>query len=125
MLQKDLKVKRPAGTKIYQQKTHRYVYHVVASEYQKEKQYVLESRVCIGKMIDEEYMNPNDHYFEYYPSAPILIREVEFSDARQIATVVLLWKIIDDLGLGDLLDEIHGLKAALIRDLVCYVIIRQ
>jgi len=97
----------------------------VSSVYRKEKQYVVEDRVCIGKMIDAEYMHPNDNYFQYYSPDGGEENETEFSDALQIATVVLLMKIMEDLGVGELLDDIHGHDANLIKDLVCYMIIQQ
>ena len=49
MIRKDVLVKRPEGTKIYRQRNCEYVYHVTGSEYKKDKQYVVEKRVCIGK----------------------------------------------------------------------------
>lgn len=49
MIRKDIEVKRPEGTKIYRQRDCVYVYYVTDSEYKKDKQYVVEKRVCIGK----------------------------------------------------------------------------
>ena len=66
MLRKDVLVKRPEGTKIYRQRDCVYVYHVTGSEYKKDKKYVVEKRVCIGKMVDDENMNPNDNFYQYY-----------------------------------------------------------
>ena len=62
MIRKDIVVERPEGTKIYRQRDCEYVYYVTGSEYKKDKQYVVEQRVCIGKMIDNENMNPNDNF---------------------------------------------------------------
>ena len=63
MYRENLIIKRPEGTKIYKQRECRYVYEVTGKEYKKDKQYVVEKRVCIGKMIDDENMIPNDSFF--------------------------------------------------------------
>lgn len=128
MLNKNVKVLRPKGTKIYKQRECRYVYHVTGSTYKKEKQYVVESRICVGKMIDDEYMNPNNSYYKYYPQEIELIEEVppKYSDALQIGTTALLFKIIEELGIKKILHSIHGENHGnLIQDLICYMIICQ
>ena len=125
MLRKDLKVKRPEKTKIYKQRECKYVYHTTGSLYKKEKQYTVEDRVCIGKMIDDDFMHPNENYFLYYSLEDVEEKEPVFSDALQVATVALLLKIMEDVGISDLLNEIHGEEASLIKDLVCYMIIQQ
>jgi len=53
MFNTNIKVERPAGTKIYHRRDCKYVYYVTGSEYKKGKKYVVEKRVCIGKMIDD------------------------------------------------------------------------
>ena len=125
MLRKDLKIKRPEGTKIHKRNKNNYVYHTTDSVYKKDKQYVVENRACIGKMIDDIFMYPNENYFQYYSSEDIEENEPEFSDALQVATVILLLKIMSVLGIDNLLDEIHGGDAALIKDIVCYIIVQQ
>lgn len=127
MLRKDVVVKRPEGTKIYRQRKCEYVYHVTGSEYKKDKKYVVEKRVCIGKMIDDENMYPNDNFYQYY--------EIEgwneesppcFSDAIQIGAPALIFKIMDKLKISELLEMIHGkTDADLIKDLISYMIIRE
>ena len=125
MLRKDLKVKRPEKTKLSKQRSCIYVYHVVGAEYKKDKQYVIDKRVSIGKMIDDEYMHPNDNYFLYYSLEDVEEKEPEFSDALQIAAVALLQKIMKDIKIDKLLTEVHGENAPIIKDLVCYMIIQQ
>lgn len=127
MLRKDVLVERPEGTKIYRQRGCSYVYHVTGSEYKKDKKYVVEKRVCIGKMVDEDNMNPNDNFYQYY--------EIEggneetapgFSDALQVGASALVFKIMEELKVSDLLESIHGEEDAnLIKDLVSYMIIRE
>ena len=127
MLRKDVFVKRPEGTKIYRQRNCVYVYHVTGSEYKKDKKYVVEKRVCIGKMVDDENMNPNDNFYQYYEIVDGNEEEPpRFSDAVQIGAPALLFKIMDELKLSELLRSIHGEEDAdLIKDLVSYMIIRE
>ena len=127
MLRKDVVVVRPEGTKIYRQRECRYVYHVTGKEYKKDKKYVVESRVCIGKMIDDENMNPNDNFYQYYEiTGGNEEQPPEFSDAVQAGASFLLYKIMDELKITELLGSVHGMEeAALIRDIICYMIIRE
>ena len=127
MLRKDVFIKRPKGTKIYRQRDCVYVYHVTGSEYKKDKKYVVEKRVCIGKMVDDENMNPNDNFYQYYEIVDGNEEEPpRFSDAVQIGASALLFKIMDELKISELLHSIHGEEDAdLIKDLISYMIIRE
>lgn len=127
MIRKDVLVKRPKGTKIYRQRNCEYVYHVTGSEYKKDKQYVVEKRVCIGKMVDDENMNPNDSFYQYYEIAGGNDEEAPaFSDALQVGASTLIFKVMEELKISELLESIHGeTDANLIKDLVSYMIIRQ
>ena len=127
MLRKNVVVKRPEGTKLYRQRECLYVYHVTGSEYKKDKKYVVEKRVCIGKMIDDENMNPNDNFYQYYEMEGGNEQEPPcFSDALQIGAPALIFKIMDELQISKLLETIHGeTDANLIKDLISYMIIRE
>lgn len=127
MIRKDVLVKRPEGTKIYRQRNCEYVYHVTGSEYKKDKQYVVEKRVCIGKMVDDENMNPNDSFYQYYEIVGGNDEEAPaFSDALQAGASTLIFKVMEELKISELLESIHGeTDANLIKDLVSYMIIRQ
>lgn len=127
MIRKDVLVKRPEGTKIYRQRNCEYVYHVTGSEYKKDKQYVVEKRVCIGKMVDDENMNPNDSFYQYYEIVGGNDEEAPaFSDALQVGASTLIFKVMEELKISELLESIHGeTDANLIKDLVSYMIIRQ
>lgn len=127
MLRKDVVVMRPVGTKIYHQRNCEYVYHVTGSEYKKDKKYVVEKRVCIGKMVDEENMNPNDNFYQYYEIEGGNEEEPPcFSDALQVGAPALIFKIMDELKISGLLESIHGeTEAGLIKDLISYMIIRE
>ena len=128
MLRKNVVVERPEGTKIYRQRNCRYVYHVTGKEYKEDKKYVVERRVCIGRMVDEKNMNPNDNFYMYYEPAGADGDErlPKHSDAVQVGAPLLLNAIMDELQISDLLESIHGTEEMnLIRDIICYMIIRE
>ena len=78
-------------------------------------------------MVDDENMNPNDNFYQYYEIVDGNEEEPpRFSDAVQIGAPALLFKIMDELKLSELLRSIHGEEDAdLIKDLVSYMIIRE
>ena len=61
MLLKNVKVIRPKTTKIQKRNGIGYVYQVIGKSYKKDKKYTVENRKLIGKMIDEEWMIPNEY----------------------------------------------------------------
>lgn len=126
MFNKNIKVERPEGTKIYHQRNCRYVYYVTGSDYKKDKKYVVEKRVCIGKMIDEEVMNPNENFFQFFELDGEEEELPEFSDVLQIGSHALVTKIMDDLGISELIRGIHSEEGeTLFKDLITYMIVRQ
>ena len=127
MLRKDVVVQRPEGTKIYRQRNCVYVYHVTGSEYKKDKKYVVEKRVCIGKMIDDENMIPNDNFYQYYEiEGGNEEKPPRFSDAIQVGAASLIFKVMEDLKISELLEMIHGKEDAdLIKDIISYMIIKE
>jgi len=126
MLKENIKVKRPEKTKVIKQRDCCYVYHILESNYDKNKQYNTDKRVCIGKLITSdkncEYMYPNDSYFKYYESVDA---EPEFSDCLQIGTAIALHKILDNLGLDEILREIHAEDFTKLVDIVNYIITEE
>lgn len=126
MFNKNIKVERPEGTKIYHQRDCRYVYYVTGSDYKKDKKYVVEKRVCIGKMIDKEVMNPNEDFFQLFELDGEEEELPEFSDALQIGSHALVIKIMDDLGISDLIRGLHREEGEnLLKNLITYMIVRQ
>lgn len=49
MFNKNIKVERPEGTKIYHQRDCRYVYYVTGSDYKIDKKYVVENESVYRK----------------------------------------------------------------------------
>ena len=127
MLRKEVVVKRPENTKIYRQRGCVYVYYVTGSEYKKDKKYVVEKRVCIGKMVDDENMNPNDNFYQYFEIEDGNEEEApKYSDAIQVGATVLLNSIMEKLSISELLKTIHGEEDAnIIKDIITYMIIRE
>ena len=84
MIRKDIVVKRPEGTKIYRQRGCVYVYQVTGKTYNSDKRYVVEDRKCIGKMINDTEMNPNENYFEFYDDVELGEPEVQYVRGKMI-----------------------------------------
>ena len=126
MLHLNITVKKPAKTKVVKQRECCYVYHVLSSDYQKDRQFNIEKRVCIGKLINSdpkaEAMFPNDNYFLYYGNAEAEQTPTK-SDCLQIGAFAALKKLLDQTGITKTLYQIHGDDAARIIDIICYVII--
>lgn len=74
-------------------------------------------------MIADKHMNSNDNFYQYY--------EIEngneeehpyFSDALQVGATALIFKIMDELKISELLEYIHGeTDVALIKELISYI----
>lgn len=126
MLYKDLKIKRPQGTKTYKRNGLTYVYHVYDSVYHPDKKYTTDKKKCIGKMIDDTYMNPNDNYFVYYDTQVENLEEPQpISDALKMGNYILIDSILNELQLSELLESIHEDKASLIKDLIQYILLTE
>lgn len=126
MLLKNVRVLRPSGTKIQARGDKRYVYYVRGTTYKKDKRYNVDHRQLIGKMIDDEYMVPNDKYFEFFPDdIPDDMATPEFSDTLHIGASFLIDKILDKYNVNGLLADVFYDKAALIKDLITYMVIDE
>lgn len=101
MLYKDFKVKRPNGTKLQKG----YVYHVLEVKWNKDKKYATDKRINIGKMIDDEYMIPNDAYKLYYPNETFELGEPPvFNDTLKIGSTMLIRKVLENSELDNLIN---------------------
>lgn len=127
MLLKDSKVIRPNKTKVLKKNNVRYVYAVTDVFYDSNKKYSNDHRVCIGKMIDDTYMIPNDKFLSFYPESFIELKQAsnDFSDTVSIGDVLLINKLANDLGIKELLDTLFKDKSSLIMDLISYMIIKE
>lgn len=126
MLNKHIKVSRPDKTKLLKSKDIVYVYHVISSKYDPQKKYNVDTKVCVGKMIDDTYMIPNDNYFKYYTD-DTAIKELpcELSDTMKIGNLILIDKIFDDLQLTDLIQSIYPDEVSVIKDLISYILVEE
>ena len=118
-------VERPSGTKIHRRNNKEYVYATLKKVYDPEKKYNVDKRMCIGIMADEKMMIPNDSYYELYPEQRKLDDPPVRSDSLSVGMFILLSKIMEDLQLSFLLDEVYGKDAAVFKDVVSYMIIEE
>ena len=108
MLLKNVKVLRPKTTKIQKRNGIGYVYQVVGKSYKRDKKYTVENRKLIGKMIDEEWMVPNEYFEQYYPDVCVEQETPEFSDTLRIGCFLVVQKLFRDLQIEDVLSSIFG-----------------
>ena len=125
MLLKNVKVLRPKTTKIQKRNGIGYVYQVIGKSYKKDKKYTVENRKLIGKMIDEEWMIPNEYFEQYYPDVCVEQETPEFSDTLRIGCFLVVQKIFRDLQIEDVLLSIFGDLGCFIEDIVSYMITNE
>ena len=125
MLLKNVKVLRPKTTKIQKRNSISYVYQVVDQSYNKDKKYTVDGRKCIGKMIDDEYMIPNEYFSQYYPDVTIELPPNPFSDTLSIGSFLVIHKLFKDTGVEGILKNIFDDGYKFIEDLVFYMVTKQ
>ncbi|RGJ62336.1 hypothetical protein DXD51_12695, partial [Eubacterium sp. TM05-53] len=125
MLLKNVKVLRPKTTKIQKRNGIGYVYQVIGKSYKKDKKYTVENRKLIGKMIDEEWMVPNEYFEQYYPDVCVEQETPEFSDTLRIGCFLIVQKLFRDLQIEDVLLSIFGDLGLFIEDIVSYMITNE
>lgn len=121
------KVKRPKGTSSSVQAGEIYVYATAEKRYDAEKKYNNNKRVCIGKMIDDEYMMPNARFSEFYPDIDIdeEADEAVLSDVVKVGTTFLIDHLFKKTNLYVLLENIFPEYAKYYQDLVTYNLITE
>lgn len=120
MIYKDIEVKIPNNSVI---NSKGYVYLGVSRSYNKEKKYNVPSRVCIGKYISKDLMNPNEHYNEYFSNINLLKEPPLLSDTLSIGLSSVIDSLISDSQIDLLLEDIFSLEDEnLLRDLIVYMI---
>lgn len=123
MLLKDYKVKIPEGSRIQKKDKYYYVYKPIEYFYKKDKKQSIESRVCIGRKLDDVYMIPNTAYSKYYEDDDLKLSDPPaFSDTLKIGNILIMNKILKDISLDKILD-VHDDKKDTIINLVYYLII--
>ena len=126
MLLNNVKVLRPLDTKIQAKGKYRYVYKVVAQKYIPEKKYTLDTRKVIGRMIDDEYMIPNEDFSTYYPDVTLEMETIsEVSDTLKVGNYSVLNKIYEESEIRALLDSFFPTYSSLIQDLVYYMVVKE
>ncbi|QGZ97217.1 IS1634 family transposase [Mycoplasma sp. NEAQ87857] len=115
----------PPRTRILTNKNNqKYVYFSISSEYQKGKKYSLDKRVLIGKLDpkDPKKLIPNDRYFEIFPNKEKIdeCENQQFNFSQNFGHYALFEKIIEDLGLDKIFEEVFGDRAEIIKALAYY-----
>ena len=100
-------------------------YSVIGKSYKKDKKYTVENRKLIGKMIDEEWMIPNEYFEQYYPDVCVEQETPEFSDTLRIGCFLVVQKLFRDLQIEDVLSSIFGDLGLFIEDIVSYMITNE
>ena len=121
MLLKNVKVLRLKTTKIQKRNGIGYVYQVIGKSYKKDKKYTVENRKLIGKMIDEEWMVPNEYFEQYYPDVCVVEEHRAFYTLR-IGCFLVVQKLFRDLQIEDVLLSIFGDLGLFIEDICFYMI---
>ena len=121
------KVLRPKGTSSSTQKGGIYVYATAEKRYDSNKQYNNNKRVCIGKMIDDDYMMPNDRFSEFFPDVDIdeAAEEAAMSDTVKVGTTFLIDSLFKKTEMNTLLENIFPDTAEYMQDLVTYNLITE
>lgn len=130
MLYKDFLIERPKNTKIIGKKgENRYIYHVTGKVYNKKTKFADDKkRICIGKMVDDSHFMPNDNYFDIYGNSLglDLVENPQHSDTLKIGAFMLIRKVMNDLGLSEILEDVHGYEGmAMISDLISYMMVKE
>lgn len=121
------KVKRPLGTSSSTHNGVVYVYAISEKRYISDKKYNNNKRVCIGKMIDNEYMEPNRRFTEFFPDEDIDTPTVEakMSDTVKVGATFLIDKVFENTEIDKLLDNIFPDRGRYLQDLVTYMLISE
>lgn len=101
------------------------VYITLEKVYNKEKKYNVNKRKCIGKMIDDTHMLPNDAFYEFYPEMVPLEEPTQKSGSIRIGLFIILFFVLEKLELNNILDAVYSEKANIIKDLAAYLIISE
>lgn len=123
-------VSRPDHTKIQARNGVRYVYHICGRRRTSSGKSYTEQRVEIGMMVDNDMksndkkMYPNERFYEYYPEETREYKETPvFSNTLKTGGILLINKILKDLQLDELIDNIYEEDAAHVINLLTYMIL--
>ncbi len=121
------KILRPKGTSSSTQKGGIYVYASAEKRYDRERKYNNNKRVCIGKMIDDEYMMPNGRFSEFFPDIEIdeAAGEAVMSDTVKVGSTFLIDHIFSRTQMDRLLGNVFPDTAEYLQDLVSYNLITE
>jgi len=121
------KVLRPKGTSSSTHQRAIYVYATQEKRYNSEKKYNNNKRVCIGRMIDNEYMMPNNRFSEFFPDIEIdeAAEETAMSDTVKVGTTFLIDHLFGRTEMDKLLNNVFPDTSRYLQDLVSYNLITE
>lgn len=117
----------PKGVIKLKAKNRKYtsVYVTTEKVYNKEKKYNVNKRKCIGKMVDDMHMLPNDAFYEFYPELRPLEEPTKKSGSIRIGIFIIIFYILQKLELNEILDTVYSDKSNIIKDLSTYLIVSE
>lgn len=102
------------------------VYVEKSKKYIKDKKYNISKRVCVGKKINDEEMNPNDNYLELYPNISERKEPPALSDTLSVGFTAVVDKILDEQQTEIILrDVFNDEDYELMRDLIVYIVFNE
>lgn len=105
-----------------------YIHYVLERSYDPQKKHTVPRRVLIGKCVDEtETMVPNENFLVYFPNA--ILPEAR-ETARRCRTLmagscIVIDRIVEEYGLGTMLQKHFHDQAGLVLDLAASMIIEE
>ena len=105
-----------------------YVYYEYDRDYKPERKYAIPRRACIGKLMSEGVMKPNENFRRYLPQEPI--PEERNASARssclRCGAFFVLRKLAEECRLPEFLKgRFEGGDASLALDLACYSLVTE
>lgn len=120
----DITVDVPQAKRI--QKPSGCVYEIL---HRKGKDYDKDKVICVGKLVSDSKMNPNEKYFDLHPEvindSTELPQQGEFSNNLHLGLYIIIKKGFEDLGLKQLIDKHFPGKFDLILSLCNYYLLRR
>lgn len=101
------------------------VYAIVEKRYNKEKRYNEDVRKYIGKMVDDEYMEANESFFEFFPEETPLEEPSDKSGSLHVGLYIIIKYILEKLNLNSILEEVYSSASGIIKDLATYLIVSE
>lgn len=119
-------VERPDRTVVVRGKSGNYVYFTEKVQYNPELKRSVPKRIAIGKLNDDGLLIPNQNYFDIFGNSDEdVVQPADRADYVSTGLHVVADKIVNDLGVYAILEEIFGDYTDKILDIALYFIQRE